>query len=75
MVALAPVTVTGLPSVGLSINLHASVHNGDSLARGREGLIATTVLLIVSTASRRILFRRATSQAGDHSESIVHTPQ
>lgn len=48
MVALAAVTLTGLLSVALSINVRHIVDTPSHLARGREALIALTVLLTVA---------------------------
>src|SRR5678815_1435123 len=48
MVALAAVTLTGLLSVGLSINSRRIVDTPAHVARAREALIALTLLLTVS---------------------------
>ena len=48
MVALAAVTLTGLLSVGLSINRRTIVDSPAHRARAREALIALTVLLTVA---------------------------
>ena len=48
MTALAAVTLTGLLSVGLSINLRSIRGSAAHRARAREALISLTVLLIVS---------------------------
>ncbi len=48
MVALAAVTLTGLLSVALSINLRTVVDSPAHLGRAREAFIALTVLLIVA---------------------------
>ena len=48
MAALAAVTLTGLLSVGLSINLRTIVDTPAHMARAREALIALTVLLTLS---------------------------
>ena len=48
MVALAAVTLTGLLSVGLSINTRRIVDTPAHLARAREAVIALTLLLTVA---------------------------
>ena len=48
MAALAAVTLTGLLSVGLSMNLRTIIDTPAHLARAREALIALTVLLTLS---------------------------